>query len=131
MAHITGDVEFLDSTGGKVQRGWAAGQVATTADFSHGSWLWTQFSGGLNYQVPAPCLPIPDMEAAYHAEPAFSPIWLCWTLFISLKVTDEKRMLLLLVVIAQMQETPVCSRMHANLIITDLMLYERMLLLWL
>ena len=51
VAHITGEVEFLDSDGGKVERGWAAGQVATTADFSHGSWLWTQFSGGLNYQV--------------------------------------------------------------------------------
>lgn len=51
VAHITGEVEFLDSAGGKVERGWAAGQVATTADFSHGSWLWTHFSGGLNYQV--------------------------------------------------------------------------------
>lgn len=52
VAHVTGEVEFLDSTGGKVERGWAAGQVATTADFSHGSLLWTHFSGGLNYQVP-------------------------------------------------------------------------------
>ena len=36
---------------GKVPRGWAAAQVATSADFAHGSWFWTHFSGGLNYQV--------------------------------------------------------------------------------
>lgn len=27
------------------------GQVATTTDFSHNSFFWTHFSGGLNYQV--------------------------------------------------------------------------------
>lgn len=48
---MTGDVEFLESKEGRVARGWAAAQVATTADFSHGSWFWDQFSGGLNYQV--------------------------------------------------------------------------------
>eukprot|EP00884_Botryococcus_braunii_P009658 jgi/Botrbrau1/18694/Bobra.0386s0021.1 len=53
VAHITPDVEYLASEAGsgKVNRGWAAAQVATTADFSHGSWFWTHFSGGLNYQV--------------------------------------------------------------------------------
>ena len=51
MAHVSGDVEFLEPKEGRVARGWAAAQVATTADFSHGSWFWTQVSGGLNYQV--------------------------------------------------------------------------------
>jgi hypothetical protein len=51
---VTGDVEFLDLKDGRVAKGWAAAQVATTADFSHGSWFWTHFSGGLNYQV-TPC----------------------------------------------------------------------------
>ena len=48
---MSGDVKFLEPKDGQVARGWAAAQVATTADFSHGSWFWTQFSGGLNYQV--------------------------------------------------------------------------------
>jgi hypothetical protein len=52
VAHVTSDVAFLQSEGGKVPCGWAAAQAATTADFAHDSWLWTQFSGGLNYQVP-------------------------------------------------------------------------------
>ena len=54
VAHVVGDVEFLqaDQKTGKVPRGWAAAQVATSADFAHGSWFWTHFSGGLNYQVP-------------------------------------------------------------------------------
>ena len=51
VAHVTGDVEYLQSADGRVSRGWAAAQVATTADFSHGSCFWTQFSGGLNYQA--------------------------------------------------------------------------------
>lgn len=48
-----GEVEFLqaDTATGKVARGWAAAQVATSADFAHGSWFWTHISGGLNYQV--------------------------------------------------------------------------------
>ena len=55
VAHVTGEVHFPKTKEGKVDMGWAAGQVATTADFSHGSWFWTHFSGGLNYQV-CPCL---------------------------------------------------------------------------
>ena len=51
VAHVTGDVQFPKTKDGKVNLGWAAGQVAPTADFSHGSWFWTHFSGGLNYQV--------------------------------------------------------------------------------
>ena len=49
------DVEYLqaDLATGKVARGWAAAQVATSADFAHGSWFWTHISGGLNYQVCA------------------------------------------------------------------------------
>ena len=48
---MTGDVQFPSTKDGAVAMGWAAGQAATTADFSHGSWFWTHFSGGLNYQV--------------------------------------------------------------------------------
>ena len=51
MAHVTGDVQFPSTKNGRVAMGWAAAQAATTADFSHGSWFWTHFSGGLNYQV--------------------------------------------------------------------------------
>lgn len=51
VAHVTGDVQFPKIKEGKVDMGWAAGQVATTADFSHNSWFWTHFFGGLNYQV--------------------------------------------------------------------------------
>ncbi len=51
VAHVTGEVQFPKTKEGKVDMGWAAGQVATTADFSHNSWFWTHFSGGLNYQV--------------------------------------------------------------------------------
>ena len=50
---MVGDVEFLqaEQKTGKVPRGWAAAQVATSADFAHESWFWTHFSGGLNYQA--------------------------------------------------------------------------------
>ena len=51
MAHVTGDVQFPSTKDSRVAMGWAAAQAATTADFSHGSWFWTHFSGGLNYQV--------------------------------------------------------------------------------
>nr|ADB81956.1 delta 5 desaturase [Lobosphaera incisa]AEU04699.1 fatty acid delta-5-desaturase [Lobosphaera incisa]AID50177.1 delta-5 fatty acid desaturase [Lobosphaera incisa] len=52
VAHVTSDVSYLEADKtGKVPRGWAAAQAATTADFAHGSWFWTQISGGLNYQV--------------------------------------------------------------------------------
>ncbi|CAK0758443.1 hypothetical protein CVIRNUC_002620 [Coccomyxa viridis] len=51
VAHVTGDVQFPSTKDSHVAMGWAAAQAATTADFSHGSWFWTHFSGGLNYQV--------------------------------------------------------------------------------
>lgn len=52
VAHVVDDVAYLDkSRDGKVAGSWAAQQVATSADFSHGSFFWTHFSGGLNYQV--------------------------------------------------------------------------------
>lgn len=52
VAHVTPDVEYVrrDSSG-RVARGWAELQAATSADFSHGSFFWTHMSGGLNYQV--------------------------------------------------------------------------------
>lgn len=40
-----------DPKTGKVPMGWGALQVATTADFCHGSKFWLHVSGGLNYQV--------------------------------------------------------------------------------
>ena len=59
VAHVVEKVEFPvankegEGGGGRVSvaKGWAAAQVATTADFSHDSWFWTHFSGGLNHQV--------------------------------------------------------------------------------
>lgn len=51
VAHVTPDVAFLQQKDGALAHDWAAAQVATTADFAHGSFFWTHFSGGLNYQV--------------------------------------------------------------------------------
>lgn len=51
VAHVTPDVAFLQQKDGILAHDWAAAQVATTADFAHGSFFWTHFSGGLNYQV--------------------------------------------------------------------------------
>jgi fatty acid desaturase len=55
VAHVVDDVAYpaRDVATGRVPLGWAAGQVATTADFCHGSAFWTHVSGGLNYQVCA------------------------------------------------------------------------------
>ncbi|CAL5227084.1 g9990 [Coccomyxa viridis] len=70
VAHVTGDVQFPKTKEGKVDMGWAAGQVATTADFSHGSWFWTHFSGGLNYQVVHHLFP----NICHTHYPAIAPI---------------------------------------------------------
>lgn len=72
VAHVTGDVAFLkrDPTGGNVDMGWAEAQVATSADFAHGSWFWTHFSGGLNYQVVHHLFP--GINHAHY--PALAPI---------------------------------------------------------
>lgn len=51
VAHVTPDVAFLQQKDGMLAQDWATAQVATTADFAHGSFFWTHFSGGLNYQV--------------------------------------------------------------------------------
>ena len=55
VAHVVDEVAYpaRDPATGRVPLGWAAGQVATTADFCHGSAFWTHVSGGLNYQVRA------------------------------------------------------------------------------
>ena len=51
VAHVVEGIAFPKADpAGSVPLGWAAAQLATTADFSHGSWVWTHFSGGLNYQ---------------------------------------------------------------------------------
>eukprot|EP00958_Prasinococcus_capsulatus_P002810 scaffold241_cov229-Prasinococcus_capsulatus_cf.AAC.14 len=53
VAHVVGDVYWpeVDASNGKVAVGWAAGQVATSANFAPGHWGWTHFSGGLNHQI--------------------------------------------------------------------------------
>ena len=53
VAHVVDDVAYpeRDAATGKVPMGWAELQVATTADFCHGSPFWLHVSGGLNYQV--------------------------------------------------------------------------------
>ena len=54
MAHVTEGVKFVEADArGRVPHGWAEAQVLASADFAHGSWLWTHFSGGLNYQARA------------------------------------------------------------------------------
>jgi fatty acid desaturase len=58
VAHVVDEVAYpkLDVATGRVALGWAAGQVATTADFCHGSSFWTHVSGGLNYQARNVCV---------------------------------------------------------------------------
>lgn len=51
VAHVVDEVEYLNPGKDESSKGWAARQVATTADFSHNSFFWTHFSGGLNYQA--------------------------------------------------------------------------------
>ena len=49
---MTEGVKFVEADAhGHVPHGWAEAQVLASADFAHGSWLWTHFSGGLNYQA--------------------------------------------------------------------------------
>ena len=67
VAHVVDEVTYpaRDPATGRVPLGWAAGQVATTADFCHGSAFWTHVSGGLNYQARAGAC-----GAAWHAASA-------------------------------------------------------------
>jgi len=52
VAHVVGDVRFFQlSAEGKVNMGWGESQLYSSADFAHGSFFWTHFSGGLNYQA--------------------------------------------------------------------------------
>ena len=52
VAHVVGDVRFFElTTQGSLKLGWGESQLYSSADFAHGSWFWTHFSGGLNYQV--------------------------------------------------------------------------------
>ena len=52
VAHVSDDVVFLEKgDNGVVPGSWAAQQIATCADFCHGSAFWTHVSGGLNYQA--------------------------------------------------------------------------------
>jgi acyl-lipid (8-3)-desaturase len=52
VAHVVEEVAMLDKDAkGVIPGSWAAQQMSTSADFCHGSWLWTHVSGGLNYQV--------------------------------------------------------------------------------
>ncbi len=60
MAHVVDEVEYLRPGSPALARGWAAAQVAASADFSHGSFFWTHVSGGLNYQALP--LPVPQLS---------------------------------------------------------------------
>ena len=52
VAHVVGEVQFFKlSKDGRLNLSWAESQLCSSADFSHGSWFCTHFSGGLNYQV--------------------------------------------------------------------------------
>jgi len=52
VAHVSEDVAFFHKNeNNEVKRSWAVTQVETTVDFCHGSYFWTHFSGGLNYQT--------------------------------------------------------------------------------
>jgi fatty acid desaturase len=53
VAHVIEGVAYheADATTRKVPAGWAAAQVAATADFCGDSWFWSHFSGGLNHQI--------------------------------------------------------------------------------
>lgn len=52
VAHVVEEVDFLQKDcDGVIQGSWAEKQIRTSADFCHGSFFWTHFSGGLNYQI--------------------------------------------------------------------------------
>lgn len=53
VAHVVENITFprFDPTTRRVPLGWAASQLAATADFAPGSFFWTHFSGGLNHQA--------------------------------------------------------------------------------
>lgn len=52
VAHVVEEAEFLQKGhDGVVHGSWAEKQIRTSADFCHGSFFWTHFSGGLNYQI--------------------------------------------------------------------------------
>ena len=46
VAHVVGEVRFFNLTeGGRIKLGWGESQLYSSADFAHGSWFWTHFSG--------------------------------------------------------------------------------------
>eukprot|EP00210_Caulerpa_lentillifera_P002906 g2774.t1 len=49
--HITDEVDFYEKNGEKLDIGWTRSQIEGTSNFAPGSWLWTNISGGLNYQI--------------------------------------------------------------------------------
>jgi len=56
VAHVVEEVDYPAAQkhadgSERVELDWAKAQVATTADFSPGSFFWLHFSGGLSYQV--------------------------------------------------------------------------------
>lgn len=71
VAHVGDEVAFLQKdAAGNVAGSWAAQQIATSADFAHGSWFWTHASGGLNYQVVHHLFP----GVSHTHYPAIAPI---------------------------------------------------------
>jgi acyl-lipid (8-3)-desaturase len=71
VAHVVDAVDFIDARpDGSIPGGWAAQQLATSADFAHGSLFWLHISGGLNYQVVHHLFP----GVAHTHYPAIAPI---------------------------------------------------------
>jgi acyl-lipid (8-3)-desaturase len=71
VAHVVDDVDFVEARpDGSIPGGWAAGQLATSADFAHASPFWLHVSGGLNYQVVHHLFP----GVAHAHYPALAPI---------------------------------------------------------
>lgn len=65
------EVDFLQKgSDGVIEGSWAEQQIKTSADFCHGSFFWTHFSGGLNYQIEHHLFP-GVMHTHY---PAIAPI---------------------------------------------------------
>ena len=66
IAHVNPDSRVVTAP----NESWARGQIMATADFCPGSWFWTHFTGGLNYQTVHHLLP----GVCHMHYPALAPI---------------------------------------------------------
>lgn len=75
--HVTEGADFYKTDDDSMPIGWTRSQIEGTSDFAHGSWFWTNVTGGLNYQVSqsqtlqmftclsAGCSPFVSMDLSY------------------------------------------------------------------